>query len=209
MKLYSYFRSSAAYRVRIALNLKRLDHELVPVNLLKSEQTGNDYKRIQPQGLVPALEVDNGRLIQSMAMLEWLEETCPEPAIIPGDAWQKAQIRSLANIISCDIHPLNNLRVLKYLKSEFEVSDEQKTEWYQHWIKTGFDAFEQQLGDDLFCIGDTPTLADICLIPQVYNALRFNVPLTEYPKIRRIHQHCNELKAFIDASPEQQPDSTL
>ncbi|MGI9278250.1 MAG: maleylacetoacetate isomerase [Endozoicomonas sp.] len=209
MKLYSYFRSSAAYRVRIALNLKKLDHELIPVNLLKSEQTGDEYKSIHPQGLVPTLEVENDTLIQSMAILEWLEETCPEPAIIPGDAWQRARIRSLANIISCDVHPLNNLRILKYLKSEFEVSDDQKSAWYQHWIKTGFDAFEQQLGDDSFCIGDTPTLADICLTPQVYNALRFNVPLTDYPKIRKIHQHCNELKAFIDASPEQQPDSTL
>ncbi|WP_257255623.1 MULTISPECIES: maleylacetoacetate isomerase [unclassified Endozoicomonas] len=209
MKLYSYFRSSAAYRVRIALNLKGLDHELIPVNLLKSEQTKEQYKSIQPQGLVPAMAVGNNRLIQSMAILEWLEETCPEPTIIPGDVWQKAQIRSLANIISCDIHPLNNLRVLKYLKSEFAVSDEQKNQWYQHWIKAGFEAYEQQLGDDYFCIGDTPTLADICLIPQVYNALRFKVSLTDYPKIQAVHQHCNELKAFIDASPEQQPDSTL
>ncbi|WP_062269783.1 maleylacetoacetate isomerase [Endozoicomonas arenosclerae] len=209
MKLYSYFRSSAAYRVRIALNLKKLDHELVPVNLLKSEQTGSDYKGINPQGLVPTLEVESGRLSQSMAMLEWLEETCPEPAIIPGDAWQKAQIRSLANLISCDIHPLNNLRVLKTLQAELGATDEQKTQWYQHWIQVGFDAFEQQLGDSDFCVGDTPTLADICLVPQVYNALRFKVPLTDYPKIRKIYQHCNELKAFIDASPEQQPDSTL
>ncbi|WP_252180347.1 maleylacetoacetate isomerase [Endozoicomonas sp. 4G] len=209
MRLYSYFRSSAAYRVRIALNLKEVDHELIPVNLLKSEQKGDDYKNIQPQGLVPALAVGNKRLIQSMAILEWLEDSYPEPAIIPGDAWQKSQIRSLANLISCDIHPLNNLRVLNYLKSEFEMTDEQKAHWYQHWIKTGFDAFEQLLGNSRFCIGDTPTLADICLVPQVYNALRFNVPLTDYPNIQRIYQQCNELNAFIDASPEQQPDSTL
>jgi maleylacetoacetate isomerase len=207
MKLYSYFRSSAAYRVRIALNLKKLDHELVPVNLLKSEQTSDAYKVINPMGLVPALEVGDQSMTQSLAMLEWLEEEYPEPAIIPGNSGQKALVRSLAYTVCCDIHPLNNLRVLKYLQGELDIDDEQKGRWYQHWIREGFVALEQQLPDGPFCVGDSPTLADICLIPQVYNALRFKVPMNEFPKIKAIYQHCNELKAFVDASPEQQPDS--
>ncbi|WP_105254564.1 maleylacetoacetate isomerase [Pseudoalteromonas sp. T1lg75] len=207
MKLYSYFRSSAAYRVRIALNLKNVDHELVPVNLLKSEQQGEDYLGKNPQGLLPAVETEQGVLAQSLAILEWLDETTEQAPLLSGDAWQRAQIRNLAYAIAVDIHPLNNLRVLKYLSNELDVSDEQKTKWYQDWIITGFDKVEQLLGNTEFCCGDQPSLADVCLVPQVFNALRFKVPMDKYPKIMAIYQHCNTLKAFADAAPEQQIDA--
>ncbi|MFY8275239.1 maleylacetoacetate isomerase [Pseudoalteromonas sp. SSDWG2] len=207
MKLYSYFRSSAAYRVRIALNLKELEHDIVPVNLLKSEQQGDDYLQKNVQGLLPALETEEGVLGQSLAILEWLDETTDHAPLISGNAWQKAQIRNLAYAIAVDIHPLNNLRVLKYLTNELQVTEEQKTTWYQDWITTGFDKVEKMLGDGPFCFGDTPTLADVCLIPQVYNALRFKTPMENYPKIMAIYTHCNTLKAFSDAAPEQQIDA--
>ncbi|MEM0515914.1 maleylacetoacetate isomerase [Pseudoalteromonas sp. YIC-827] len=207
MKLYSYFRSSAAYRVRIALNLKNVDHELVPVNLLKSEQEGEAYLGKNPQGLLPAVETEQGVLAQSLAILEWLDETTEQAPLLSGDAWQRAQIRNLAYAIAVDIHPINNLRVLKYLSNELGVSDEQKTKWYQDWITTGFDKVEQLLGDTQFCYGDKPSLADVCLVPQVFNALRFKVPMDNYPKIMAIYQHCNTLKAFADAAPEQQIDA--
>lgn len=206
MKLYSYFRSSAAYRVRIALNLKQLDYDLLPVNLLQSEQTSEAYRQINAQGLVPALE-DNGQILtQSLAMLEWLEEICPEPSLLPGTPWEKAQIRSQAYAVSCDIHPVNNLRILKYLQGELGVDDQTKERWYHHWIETGFDALEAQLEASPYCVGSTPTLADVCLIPQVYNALRFKVPMEKYPKILSVYEHCNQSDAFLKASPEQQPD---
>ena len=207
MKLYSYFRSSAAYRVRIALNLKNVSHDIVPVNLLKSEQQGEQYLEKNLQGLLPALETKQGVLGQSLAILEWLDETQPQAALLPGNAWQKAQVRNLAYAIAVDIHPLDNLRVLKYLSGELNVSDEQKTTWYQHWIITGFDKVEKMLGDTPFCCGEEPTLADICLVPQVYNALRFKTPMDNYPKIMAIYNHCNTLKAFSDAAPEQQSDA--
>ncbi|WP_462159845.1 maleylacetoacetate isomerase [Pseudoalteromonas sp. GB56] len=207
MKLYSYFRSSAAYRVRIALNLKGLTHEIVPVNLLKSEQQGEQYLEKNVQGLLPALETDQGMLGQSLAILEWLEDTTETTPILPCDPWRKAQVRNLAYAIAIDIHPLNNLRVLKYLTNELEVTDEQKTKWYQDWIMTGFDKVEKMLGDTAFCCGEQPTLADICLVPQVYNALRFNTPMDNYPKIMAIYNHCNTLKAFSDAAPDQQIDA--
>ncbi len=207
MKLYSYFRSSAAYRVRIALNLKGLTHEIVPVNLLKSEQQGEQYLEKNVQGLLPALETDQGMLGQSLAILEWLEDTTETTPILPSDPWQKAQVRNLAYAIAIDIHPLNNLRVLKYLTNELQVTDEQKTKWYQDWIMTGFDKVEKMLGDTAFCCGEQPTLADICLVPQVYNALRFKTPMDNYPKIMAIYNHCNTLKAFSDAAPEQQIDA--
>ncbi|TMP31781.1 maleylacetoacetate isomerase [Pseudoalteromonas rubra] len=207
MKLYTYFRSSAAYRVRIALNLKQLDHELVPVNLLKSEQQGAEYLSKNAQGLLPALETEQGMLAQSLAILEWLEETFDATPLLPADAWQKAQVRNFSYAIACDIHPIDNLRVLKYLSNELSVSDEQKNTWYQHWVIEGFKKLEVMLGDDAFCFGDTPTLADVCLVPQVYNALRFKVDMSEFPKIARIYEHCNTLSAFIEAAPENQPDA--
>ncbi|MBB1386682.1 maleylacetoacetate isomerase [Pseudoalteromonas sp. SG45-5] len=208
MKLYSYFRSSAAYRVRIALNLKAIDHELAIVNLLKSEQLGDDYLKMNPQGLLPALETDDGVLAQSLAILEWLDETYPQSPLIPGTAWQKAQIRNLSFAIACDIHPVNNLRVLKYLSNELGVDDESKNKWYRHWIEIGFEKIELMLNEnDDYCIGDQPTLADICLVPQVFNAIRFNVDMAAYPKIAAIYARCNKLAAFNDAAPQNQPDA--
>lgn len=207
MKLHSYYRSSAAYRVRIALNLKGVAYEMTPVNLLTGEQSSSDYKGINPEGLVPCIETDHGVLSQSLAILEWLEETYPEPAILPVDPWQKAQARSLAYVISCDIHPVNNLRILKYLQNELQHSDDEKIQWYQHWIEAGFSAFEAQLGNTQFCCSDEPGMADICLVPQVFNAHRFKVDMKLYPKISAIYERCNQLQAFIDAAPENQPDA--
>ncbi|WP_165724936.1 maleylacetoacetate isomerase [Pseudoalteromonas sp. SA25] len=208
MKLYSYFRSSAAYRVRIALNLKAIDHELVIVNLLKSEQLGEEYLATNSQGLLPALETDDGVLAQSLAILEWLDEIYPQSPLITGTAWQKAQIRNLSFAIACDIHPVNNLRVLKYLSNELGVDDEAKNKWYRHWIEISFEKIELMLNEnDDYCFGNQPTLADICLVPQVFNAIRFNVDMSAYPKIAAIYEHCNKLAAFNDAAPQNQPDA--
>ena len=208
MKLYSYFRSSAAYRVRIALNLKAIDHELAIVNLLKSEQLGEEYLATNPQGLLPALETDDGVLAQSLAILEWLDETYPQLPLITGTAWQKAQIRNLSFAIACDIHPVNNLRVLKYLSNELGIDDEAKNKWYRHWIEVSFEKIELMLNEnDDYCFGTQPTLADICLVPQVFNAIRFNVDMSAYPKIAAIYEHCNKLAAFNDAAPQNQPDA--
>ena len=209
MKLYSYFRSSAAYRVRIALNLKNIQHELVTVNLLKSEQQAPEYLAKNPQGLLPALETDNGVLAQSMAILEYLEETYPDTPLLFGDAWQKAQIRNLCYAIACDIHPIDNLRVLKYLSSELGADDDAKNAWYRHWVEVGFEKLELLLDSNhQYSIGDKPSLADVCLVPQVFNAYRFNVDMTAYPKIAAIYERCNKLAAFIDAAPQNQPDAT-
>ncbi|MGF1704151.1 maleylacetoacetate isomerase [Photobacterium makurazakiensis] len=210
MKLYDYYRSSAAYRVRIALNLKQLDWECVPVSLLKGEQSDPSYTDIAPAGLVPALDTGEHILTQSLAICEYLDEVFTDtPSILPSDALARAQCRSLAYQVGCDIHPLNNLRVLKYLKNELRVSDEQKTQWYHHWLHKGFTALEQQLKHQgtPFCCGDTPTLADICLIPQMYNAKRFNLPLSDYPTLVAIDKACNELNAFITAHPDNSPQA--
>ncbi|MCG9760838.1 MULTISPECIES: maleylacetoacetate isomerase [Pseudoalteromonas] len=207
MKLYTYFRSSAAYRVRIALNLKGLDHELVPVNLLKSEQNGEAYLSKNGQGLLPALETEHGVLAQSLAILEWLEETQSGQALLPQDPWQKAQVRNFCYAIACDIHPIDNLRVLKYLSNELGASDDQKNEWYRHWVIEGFKKLEPMIGDGQFCFGTEPTLADVCLVPQVFNALRFKVDMTAFPKIARVYEYCNTLSAFSDAAPENQLDA--
>jgi maleylacetoacetate isomerase len=208
MKLYTYFRSSAAYRVRIALNLKNLSHEMVPVNLLKSEQSAEQYLGKNPQGLLPALETEQGVLSQSMAILEWLEEQYTDVNLLPGNAWEKAQIRNFCYAIACDIHPIDNLRVLKYLANNLSATDEQKNTWYRHWVVEGFLKLEQLLDDGQFCFGNTPTLADACLVPQVFNALRFKVDMSQFPKISKIYEHCNTLKAFTDAAPENQIDAT-
>ncbi|WP_404343192.1 maleylacetoacetate isomerase [Pseudoalteromonas mariniglutinosa] len=208
MKLYSYFRSSAAYRVRIALNLKHIDHQLLTVNLLKSEQQSADYMAKNPQGLLPALETEQGVLAQSLAILEYLEETYPETPLLIGNAWQKAQIRNICYAIACDIHPVDNLRVLKYLTSELGVDDDAKNAWYRHWVEVGFDSIEKLLSENCqFCVGDKPTLADVCLVPQVFNAIRFKVDMNKYPKIAAVYQHCNTLSAFSDAAPQNQPDA--
>ncbi|PAJ76157.1 maleylacetoacetate isomerase [Pseudoalteromonas sp. NBT06-2] len=212
MKLYTYFRSSAAYRVRIALNLKGLKHELVPVNLLNSAQNGQDYLAVNPQGLLPALATEKGNIGQSLAILEWLEAEYPDIAILPGDHWNQAQIRNFSYAIACDIHPIDNLRVLKYLSGELKVTDEQKTTWYKHWVEVGFNKIETMLEQSSlytgkFCCGESPTLADINLVPQVFNAIRFKVDMTAYPKIAAVYEKCNTMQAFIDAAPENQIDA--
>ncbi len=211
MQLFDYFRSSASYRVRIALNLKGLDCEQVGVNLLKGEHKGEDHLTRNPQGFVPALALDSGEILtQSLAIIEYLEEVYPAVALLPQDAIGRARVRALAQLIACDIHPVDNLRVLKYLTGELGVSEEQKTRWYQHWIEEGFKALETRLSEKetgTFCHGDSPTLADICLAPQIFNAQRFNVDLTPFPRIMAIHQAFEALDAFKDARPENQPDA--
>ena len=210
LALYGYYRSSAAYRLRIALNLKGLDYENVPVSLLAGEHRHEDYLKLNAQGLVPALKDGDLTLGQSMAIMEYLEETRPEVPLLPADAAGRARVRQIANVIACDIHPLNNLRVLKYLKGELGVSDETRDEWYRHWIRLGFEAIEIMLQDGAtgqYCHGDTPTMAEACLIPQLYNARRFDTPLDDFPTILRIEELCNGQKPFIDALPENQPDA--
>jgi maleylacetoacetate isomerase/maleylpyruvate isomerase len=212
MKLYTYFRSTAAYRVRIALNLKGLPYEAVPVHLLRSEENDPAYRALSPLGTVPALLTDEGdALTQSLAIIEYLEETHPQPPLLPADALGRARLRALALTIACDIHPLNNLRVLKYLTGTLGASEEEKMTWYRHWLADGMMAVERLLaghpatGD--FCHGDAPTLADCCLVPQVFNARRFDCPLDAMPTIRRIAEACEQLPAFVAAAPHNQPDA--
>ncbi len=207
MQLYSYFRSSAAYRVRIALNLKGIDHGVIPVDLVAGEQRGEDYRWHNPQGLVPTLVSGNIVLTQSTAILEWLEERHPEPALYPQDILQRARVRALCQLIACDIHPLNNLRVLKYLREELEQDKDAVQRWYAHWISEGFAALEAQLRDGSFVNGEAPGMAEAYLIPQVYNAERFSVPLDDFPHIRSLHARCEELPAFRRAHPDAQPDA--
>lgn len=211
--LYGYFRSSAAYRVRIALNLKGLDYDQVPVNLVKGEQRSGDHLTRNSQGLVPSLVLNDSCVInQSLAICEYLDEVYPEPALLPADALARAQVRALAQLVACEVHPLNNLRVLKYLVGELGVDEAAKLAWYRHWIAEGFTAMEATLssapssGD--FCHGGTPTLADICLVPQVYNAERFECDLSAYPTLQRIAANCRTLPAFQKAAPEAQPDAS-
>lgn len=212
MDLYSYFRSSAAFRVRIALNLKGLDANLVPIHLLRDggQQLLPAYRSLNPDGLVPLL-VDQGvALHQSLAIIEYLEETHPTPPLLPSTPLDRAYVRALAQSIACDIHPLNNMRVLKYLK-RLNVDDAARDEWYRHWIEVGFQALEIRLARDTrtgdFAFGDSPTMADLCLVPQVFNAKRFSVDLDAFPVIRRIAEHANGLPAFQDAAPAAQPDA--
>ena len=211
MKLYTYFRSSAAYRVRIALNLKGLEAEQIPVHLLNNggEQHSEAYRQINASALVPALTDEHFTLTQSLGMIEYLDEKYPNTALLPQDIEQRALIRAFSLSIACDIHPLNNLRVLQYLKTVFNISDEQKSAWYAHWVKTGFAALEAQLihSNGQFCFGQQATLADCCLIPQVYNAKRFNIDLSAFPKIEAIYAHCSTLKTFQQAAPEAQPEA--
>ncbi len=208
MKLYSYFRSSASYRVRIALALKGLDADILPINLLKGEQKSDDYLAINPQGLIPSLQVGDTVLSQSLAIMEYLEEVDNTVPLLPSDPVARASVRAMAQLIACEVHPLNNLRVLQYLTGELGVDDTTKMTWYAHWIHQGFASLEAMLKQHAgqFCYGDTPTMADCCLIPQVYNAKRFNVELSSYPTIMRIYEHCNSLPAFIQAQPENQID---
>jgi len=209
--LYSYFRSSAAYRVRIALNLKNIDYQTRPVHLLKNggEQFNADYLALNPQGRVPVLVVQDQVLTQSSAIIEYLEEAYPVSPLLPADPVARAYVRSLAQTIACDIHPLNNLRVLNYLQDTFD--QDQKQAWYRHWIREGFAALEMRLQQSsypgLFCFDDTPGMADAFLVPQVYNALRFDCALESFPLISAIYRHCMQEAAFRKAAPENQPDA--
>lgn len=213
MQLYSYFRSSAAYRVRIALNLKGLSYEYLGVHLLKNggEQLTEAYRDVNPTALVPTLIDGDVALGQSMAIIEYLDETHPEPALLPADAVGRARVRAIAQTIACDTHPLNNLRVLKYLKRELNIGDDDRNAWYRHWVDLGLGAVETLLANSSatgkFCHGDTPGLADLCLVPQVYNARRLECDLSAMPNIVRIDAACRELQAFDLAAPDKQPDS--
>ena len=211
MKLYGYFRSSAAFRVRIALNLKGLSCDTELVNLQAGDQFSTGYKVINPQGRVPTLEDTGSLLVQSMAIMEYLDETYPDTPLLPPDAKGRARVRGLANIIACDIHPLNNLAVLNYLKSELGADTDAVNGWYRHWVKQGFDGLEPLLVNSadtgVFCHGDTPGLADICLVPQVFNAQRFDCDLSAYPTIHRINEACLALDAFDRALPGNQPEA--
>ena len=209
MKLYTYYRSSASYRVRIALNLKGIAYTPAAINLLKAEQKGEPYRASNPQGLIPALELDDGTVIaQSTAILEWLEETYPDSGLFSTNPLVRAQERSLSNHIACDIHPLLNLGVQKFLLDSMEVGQAKVDQWYSHWIDRGFTAIEQTVspGNGRYCLGDDAGMADCYLIPQVYNALRFKVDLSAYPTILSIYNHCNTLEAFHNAHPDQQSD---
>ena len=211
MKLYSYYLSSAAYRVRIALNLKGVEHELTPIHLRHGDHKQADYKDLNPQGLVPALGLSGaaeGTVIpQSMAILDYIEEVYPEPPLLPEHPVSRARVRAVADNIACDIHPLNNLRVLQYLRNELGQDDDAVTAWYHHWLKAGFDGVEQEIEPGPYCFGDTPTLADVCLVPQLYNARRFKFDLEPYPKIRAADEACARLEAFDKAYPANQPDA--
>ncbi|MFT3761097.1 MAG: maleylacetoacetate isomerase [Pseudoxanthomonas sp.] len=214
LRLYSYWRSSAAYRVRIGLNLKGLPYETVPVHLLRDggQQNAPEYAAQNPQRLVPVLAHDDQVLRQSLAILEYLEETWPQPPLLPADAAGRARVRALAQLIACDVHPLNNLRVLQYLEREWDAPPPRREAWVRHWIVEGFAALEKLLAGDAatgaFCHGERPGLADCCLAPQVYNARRFGVDLTAFPTIARIEAACLALPAFDAARPENQPDAT-
>lgn len=209
--LYSYFRSSAAYRVRLALNLKRISYEQRPVNLLKNEHKSSAYLEINQQGFVPTLIVNGKVLTQSFAILEFLEETYPEPPLLPREFAGRARVRAIAHLVASDIHTLNNVRVKNYFTKTLGHTTKQWIAWYGHWIHAGLKPLETQLATQketgTFCHGETPTLADICLIPQVYNANRFKIDLSQYPIIRRINETCLRLEAFRNASPENQPDA--
>ena len=206
--LHDYYRSSAAYRVRIALNLKGVDYESRPVNLAEGAQKSADYRAINPQGFVPMLEIDGLKLTQSLSIIMYLASRYPEPPLLPADAGEAAHVRGMALAIACDIHPLNNLRVLKYLKGELGQEQDAVDAWYRHWIAEGLGPLEAVAAPraGAFLFGDAPTIADICLVPQLYNARRFNVPLDPYPTLLRADASANALEAFAAAHPDRQKD---
>lgn len=211
MKLYTYFRSSAAFRVRIALNLKRIAYQPVFVHLAKGGHRKPDYARVNPQGLLPTLELDDGtRLVQSLAIIEWLDERYPTPRLVPSDAFERARVRSIAYLIACEIHPLNNLRVLQHLKRALGQNEEGINAWYRHWIGDGLAKVEAELarpGTGKFSHGDAPSLADCCLVPQIFNAKRYSSDLGPYPITMRVFEECMKLEAFDRAQPSKQPDA--
>jgi maleylacetoacetate isomerase len=210
-RLHSYFRSSAAFRVRIALNLKGIHYESVPRHLRKNEQRAPEYLALNPQGFVPALEIDGHVLVQSLAIVEYLEETVPSPRLLPEDAAGRARVRALAQVVACDIHPIDNLRVLRYLHRELKQDEAAVQAWYNHWIAEGFRALEPMLRDSretgVFCHGDVPGLADICLFPQVVNSQNYQLDLAPFPTIERIFNEAMKLPAFERALPKNQPDA--
>jgi maleylacetoacetate isomerase len=212
MKLYNYFRSSASYRVRIAANLKGLSYEYVSTNLMRGESRASSYEALNPQGRVPTLEEDGKLIPQSLAICEYLEETHPNPPLLPGDPFGRARVRALALAVACEIHPVSGGRPQSYLARVFKASEEQRVEWMRHWMSEGFRAIEAMLAGaeqtGRFCHGDTPTLADAFLVPQVYNAKLAHVDMTPFPTIQRICDECAKLDAFERARPEKQPDAS-
>jgi len=210
VKLYTYFRSSAAFRVRIALNLKRLKYEPVFVHLAKGEHRQPQYAQVNPQALLPTLELDDGtRLTQSLAIIEWLEEKHPTPPLLPKDPFAKARVRSLSYLVASEIHPLNNLRVLQHLKRALGQTQEQIDNWYRYWIADGLAKLEAELAGSSgqFCHGDSPGMADCCLAPQIFNAKRYASDLAPYPRTMRVFENCMKLEAFDRAQPSKQPDA--
>lgn len=211
MKLHNYFRSSASFRVRIALELKGLSYEYLPVHLVKGEHKQEKYGAVSASGLVPALETDEGAVLsQSMAIIEYLDETHPQPPLLPADALGRAQVRALAQLIACEIHPLNNLRVLKYLVRDLKVEEEAKNTWYRHWVRSGLEMYEKELNrlpPGTYSFGDTPTLADCCLVPQIFNGQRFNVALDGLPRTMAAFEACMKHPAFQKAQPSSCPDN--
>jgi maleylpyruvate isomerase len=209
--LHGYFRSSTSFRVRIALNLKGIAYDQTFRHLRKGEQRAPDYLALNPQGLVPTLDIDGLHITQSLAIIDYLDETRPTPALLPKDAGGRARVRSLAQMVALEIHPINNLRVLEDLKTRFGADDAAAAGWFRHWVAETFGALEKRLASEpqtgTFCHGETPTLADICLVPQVVNNIRFNVDMTPYPTIARIHEACLKIQAFADAMPGKQPDA--
>jgi maleylacetoacetate isomerase len=210
MQLFNYFRSSASYRVRIALALKGLDYEYRPVHLTKNEQFNESYSAVSASRLVPLLKDGDAVLGQSLAIIEYLEETHPEPPLLPREPAARARVRALAFDIACEIHPLNNLRVLRYLVRDLKLSEDDKNRWYRHWVETGLEAVERQLADSRtgrFCHGDAPTLADLTLVPQVFNAQRFDCRLDHVPTVMRVYEACMSLPAFDATQPSKCPDA--
>jgi maleylacetoacetate isomerase/maleylpyruvate isomerase len=210
VKLYTYFRSSAAFRVRIALNLKGIAYQPVFVHLAKGEHRAADYAKVNPQALLPTLELDDGtRLNQSLAIIEYLDERHPQKPLVPKDALQRARVRSLSYLIASEIHPLNNLRVLQHLKRALNQGEDQVSAWYRHWIADGLTKLEAELASDKgkFCHGEAPTMADCCLVPQIFNAKRYQSDLAPYPQTMRVFEACMQLEAFDRAQPSKQPDA--
>ena len=209
MKLHNYFRSSASYRVRIALELKALSYEYIAVHIAKGDHKKEPYVALSADTLVPLLEVDGEKLSQSMAIIEYLDDKHPTPALLPADALGRAKVRALAQSIACDVHPINNLRILKYLVKELKVDDEAKNTWYRYWCRDGLEAFERQLNQlptATYCYGETPTMADCCLVPQIFNAQRFNVSFDGLPRTMAVYEACMALPAFQKAQPSSCPD---
>ena len=209
LTLHSYWRSSAAYRVRIVLNLKGVTYRYQSVNLLETQHKASEYLDLNPAGLVPTLELEDGRSMgQSLAIIQWLEEQYPNPALLPSDSWQRAEVLAMAYTVACEIHPLNNVGVLNYLRAEYGTEEPQINEWMYHWLKRGFSTLDKLVTDGPYCCGEQLTLADVLLVPMIYNARRFSYDMSaHHPRLHEIWTACNELDAFQRALPEQQPDA--